>query len=149
VSHSDQRLIGDIEKLIKTKIELEPMEFEEDQPRGRINDGRRAWGGDDPRDAIDEQAVRAAREGRERREPRAPREASRDFSRPAPASKDPFFDKPYEAPAEASPAWEKTAATVAPKGLSAYIKPKRKVAALFKAEQPKVEQPAEQPVEQS
>ena len=136
VSHSDQRLIGDIEKLIKTKIELEPMEFEEDQPRGRINDGRRAWGGDDPRDVIDEQAVRAAREGRERREPRAPREASRDFSRPAPVSRDPFFDKPYEAPAESSPSWEKTAVTVAPKGLSAYIKPKRKVAALFKAEQP-------------
>ena len=88
----------------------------------------RSPGGDHLVDVIDEQAVRAAREGRERREPRAPREASRDFSRPAPVSRDPFFDKPYEAPAESSPSWEKTAVTVAPKGLSAYIKPKRKVA---------------------
>ena len=51
-----------------------------------------------------------------------------------PASRDPFFDQPYEAPADASPVWEKAATTVAPKGLSAYIRPKRKVAALFKPE---------------
>ena len=47
VASSDQRLVTDIEKLIKTKIEIEPMEFEEDTPRiseqGRINDGRRMY----------------------------------------------------------------------------------------------------------
>jgi ATP-dependent RNA helicase RhlE len=37
--------VGDIEKLIKTKIELEAVEYDEDLPdirkQGRINDGRR------------------------------------------------------------------------------------------------------------
>ena len=51
------------------------------------------------------------------------------------APQDPFFNKPYEAPAvDAPPAWE---ATAKPAGrISANIKPKRKVAALFKAVQP-------------
>ncbi|MFT4195235.1 MAG: ATP-dependent helicase, partial [Ottowia sp.] len=54
---------------------------------------------------------------------------------PAPAPADPFFDRPYEAPAEPpaeAPAWEQKARP-ARSGLSANIKPKRKVAALFKA----------------
>jgi hypothetical protein len=46
-ANSDARLVGDIEKLIKTKIELEPVEFDEDLPdirkQGRINDGRRMY----------------------------------------------------------------------------------------------------------
>jgi hypothetical protein len=53
------------------------------------------------------------------------------------ASRDPFFEKPYEASAaaDATPAWE--AAKSAPRSsVSANIKPKRKVAALFKAAQP-------------
>jgi len=119
VSHSDQRLIGDIEKLIKNKIELEAIEFDEDMPTGRINDGRRAWGGDDPRDRID-----------------PPRERTPRFSA---APVDPFFNQPYQAPSEAAqPSWEKTTTSAAPKGLSAYIRPKRKVAALFKADAPVV-----------
>ena len=130
VSKSDARLIGDIEKLIKTKIELEAIEFEEDQPRireqGRINDGRRAWreAGEmgDPRDVLDT-----------RREQREPRQQQRPI-RPAPASRDPFFDKPYEAPAmEAAPSWE-SSKPAGPRSISANIKPKRKVAALFKSE---------------
>jgi hypothetical protein len=45
-------------------------------------------------------------------------------------SRDPFFDKPYEAPAvEAAPAWESTSKPVS--RISANIKTKRKVAALF------------------
>ena len=57
----------------------------------------------------------------------------RDYRPPA-APRDPFFDKPYEAPAtEAAPAWE-AAAKPAGNRVSANIKPKRKVAALFKAE---------------
>jgi superfamily II DNA/RNA helicase len=127
VSGSDQRLVTEIEKLIKTKIEIEAIEFEEDMPRireqGRINDGRRAWGGDDPRDVIDAP--------RPPRPERAPRRS---------ASQDPFFDKPYEAPSTetaATPAWEANARP-AVRSISANIKPKRKVAALFKA-QPKAE----------
>jgi len=44
---NDARLVADIEKLIKTKIELEAVEFDEDRPdirsQGRINDGRRMY----------------------------------------------------------------------------------------------------------
>src|SRR5690606_38105864 len=76
VSGSDARLVADIEKLIKKKIELEAVEYDEDQPRGRINDGRRAWheAGEtgDGRDAMGfaprrerDRDSRGGREGRE------------------------------------------------------------------------------------
>ena len=62
------------------------------------------------------------------RAPRPLREA-----RPAQAPRDPFFEQPYEAPVtDAPPAWEVTAKPVS--RVSANIKPKRKVAALFKAD---------------
>jgi superfamily II DNA/RNA helicase len=142
---NDARLVADIEKLIKTKIELEAVEFEEDQPdirkQGRINDGRRMYhedgsqntggGGDNGRSG-----GRDSRgEGRyEARTPRAPRN---DYNRPVPASRDPFFDKPYEptvATAEvAAPSWE-ASAKPATRSISSNIRPKRKVAALFKSE---------------
>ena len=120
VSGNDNRLVVDIEKLIKKKIELEAIEFEEDRPRERINTGRRAWGEDDPRDVLDA--------------PRAPSPRAAPAARaPRSAPRDPFFDKPYEAPTEAPPpAWEPGER---PSGrISANIKPKRKVAALFKTE---------------
>jgi superfamily II DNA/RNA helicase len=122
VSAKDARLVADIEKLIKTKIELEAVEFDEDQPdirrQGRLNDGRRMYA---------EREASSPRRERERE--RAPQ---RDYARPAPVSRDPFFDKPYEAPAsDAPPAWESTAKPAS--RVSANIKPKRKVAALFKA----------------
>ena len=120
VSGNDNRLVVDIEKLIKKKIELEAIEFEEDRPRERINTGRRAWGEDDPRDVLDA--------------PRAPSPRSAPPARaPRSAPRDPFFDKPYEAPTEAPPpAWEPGER---PSGrISANITPKRKVAALFKTE---------------
>jgi ATP-dependent RNA helicase RhlE len=130
---SDQRLVTDIEKLIKTKIELEPMEFEEDQPRikeqGRINDGRRMY-----RETGDEAPREADAAPRERRETREPRERREYAPRPA-AKQDPFFDKPYEStlPAEAQPAWEEAAKSNSSRSsVSANIKPKKKVAALFK-----------------
>ena len=125
VSNSDGRLVADLEKLLKKKLELEAIEYEEDQPRGRINDGRRAWreAGElgDPRDALDAppQRERAA----------AP---PREFRAPA-RSQDPFFDQPYQSPStEAPPAWE--SATRPTSRISANIKSKRKVAALFKSE---------------
>ena len=85
------------------------------------------------------------REGDEGRapEPRAPREHTerrerREFTphRQPAASRDPFFDRPYEpgAPAESLPSWEASSkANPARNGVSANIKPKKKVAALFKA----------------
>ncbi len=144
VASSDQRLVADIEKLIKTKIEIEALEFDEDKPRiseqGRINDGRRmyrepdAQGAHDAREAANE--ARPPRERREVREVREPRER-REYTphRQPAASRDPFFDKPYESTAavEAQPAWEAAAKThPARSGVSANIKPKKKVAALFK-----------------
>jgi superfamily II DNA/RNA helicase len=136
VSGSDARLVADLEKLLKSKIELEAVEFEEDRPRGRINDGRRAWreAGElgDPRDALDGPRTDAGsstgREGAPReRAVRAPREGR------ATAPRDPFFDQPYEPPStEAAPAWE-SAAKPAGSRISANIKTRRKVPALFKS----------------
>jgi superfamily II DNA/RNA helicase len=113
VTPSDQRLLGDVEKLIKKKAELEPIEFDEDRPRGRINTGRRHWGEDDPRDALDTRSERTPR------------------SRPTPRQQplDPFFTQPYQAPQ--TPDSSAPEPTV-PGRVSANIKPKKKVAALFK-----------------
>ena len=123
--NNDARLVSDIEKLIKNKIEIEPVEFDDDRPRGRINDGRRAWReAGETGDARDEVA-------RERNAP-----PPRSF-RPAAAPRDPFFDKPYEpsaAPAE-PPSWESTGKAPQRSSVSPNIKSKRKVAALFKPEQ--------------
>ena len=140
VTKSDARLVADIEKLIKIKIELEALEFDEDQPdirrQGRINDGRRMYaaGGDD----------QAQRGGGQDNHPRASGADGQQFrpdraARPVHSSRaprDPFFDKPYEAaPAEqAVPSWEASAPRPGARGISANIKPKRRVAALFKGD---------------
>jgi superfamily II DNA/RNA helicase len=128
VASSDQRLVADIEKLIKTKIELEAMVFDEDQaPTGRLNDGRRMYR---------EADASAPRERQERREPREFRERREGPPHRQPqAPRDPFFDQPYESTAapDTAPAWEAAAkASPARSGVSANIKPKKKVAALFK-----------------
>ncbi|CDS50554.1 ATP-dependent RNA helicase Bcep18194_A5658 [Polaromonas sp. CG9_12] len=132
VASSDQRLVTDIEKLIKTKIEIEPLEFEEDTPRislqGRINDGRRMYREGDEGRAPEPRAPRDHTERRERREYTPHRQPA--------ASRDPFFDRPYEpgAAAESLPSWEASSKShPARNSVSANIKPKKKVAALFKA----------------
>jgi superfamily II DNA/RNA helicase len=131
VSPSDARLVGDIEKLIKKKLDVETLQLDtaptgpapekwgtraEDRPRGSAYEGRRR-DEFDPRDALD-----------------TPRERRGGF-RPAPVNRDPFFSKPYEASsANVSPSWD--AVPKAPRSsISANIKPKRKVAALFKADE--------------
>ncbi|WP_313312465.1 DEAD/DEAH box helicase [Pulveribacter sp.] len=131
VAGSDTRLVADIEKLIKKKIELEPIELEGDRPRGRFNDGRRAWSEGEGRGASTGASAGSS----------APHRSPRGGGYRAPsASRDPFFDKPYEpsnAAAEAPASWEATARTApARSGISANIKPRRKVAALFKAPVP-------------
>jgi hypothetical protein len=125
VSPSDNRLVGDIEKLIKKKIDVESIELDGARPRGRYEGERPArFEGErsrrehdrDPRDVLD-----------------APRERRGGGFRPAPVPRDPFFDKPYEAPSADAPAvWESKASTMPRSPVSANIKPKRKVAALFK-----------------
>jgi superfamily II DNA/RNA helicase len=111
VTRDDTRLVSDIEKLIKKKIEIEPFELDDDRPRRR----REREGGDsDPRDS---------------REPRDERFVPRAEPRRAPA--DPFFDRPYEAPdSTVPPDWE-AQARPAPGPRSPSIRPKRKVAALL------------------
>ncbi|CAM3617962.1 DEAD/DEAH box helicase [Paracidovorax anthurii] len=137
VSSSDTRLVADIEKLIKKKIDLEPMEWDEDRPRGRFNDGRRAWRDEDGAQG-DQRPRRDARgDGREPR--------GGGYRAPS-APRDPFFDKPYEAASSTAPGWEATARAQQParSGISANIKSKRKVAALFKAVPPPgVESPSQ------
>lgn len=141
VAPSDQRLVADIEKLLKRKIEIEPVEFEEDRPRGRINTGRRHWGDEDPRDALDalNAGQPAGRDGggsstREGREGREGRGESRYPRRTPAAPRDPFFDQPYEAQTGApAPAWEASTQARPARSISANIKSKRKVAALFSA----------------
>ncbi|MCE4558031.1 DEAD/DEAH box helicase [Roseateles cellulosilyticus] len=114
VTKSDARLIADIEKLIKRKIELDTFEVAPERPR---YDRR-------PRD-----------EGVER-EDRPVRVAPPALRAPV-KSADPFFDKPYEASTrDEPPAWEKAKAAAPVKGLSSYIKPKKQVAALFGAKKP-------------
>jgi superfamily II DNA/RNA helicase len=122
VGGRDAKLLADIEKLIGKKAEVQPIELESDRRRfggspGRQNDGQRLWSEQGGRDE-----ARTARP-----------------SRPARAPADPFFDKPYEPTLadDVKPAWE---ANVKPatssRGLSPYIKTKKKVAALFKATPP-------------
>jgi superfamily II DNA/RNA helicase len=128
VSNSDGRLVADLEKLLKKKIDLEALEWDEDRPRGRINDGRRTWRDHgemgDARDAMD-----TARERERGYRPERP-------PRPAPAApRDPFFDQPYQAPeGDIKASWEGTPRPAS--RVSANIKStKRKVAALFKQPQ--------------
>jgi ATP-dependent RNA helicase RhlE len=150
---NDARLVADIEKLIKTKIEIEALEFDEDQPdirkQGRINDGRRMYhedggseGGDNGRSAARSgsrgeprgDSRNASSNGRSIERRAGGSDGRNQYSRPIPVSRDPFFDKPYEpsAAADAAPAWE-AATRPAVRSVSANIKPKRKVAALFKS----------------
>ena len=123
-ARSDARLVADIEKLLKSKIELEAIEYDEDQPdirkQGHINDGHRMYKQEASSVRHEEYAGRA---------PRVPRN---DYRRGA-AVQDPFFDKPYEAalPPEAAPSWEAAAARPGARTISSNIKSRRKVAALF------------------
>jgi superfamily II DNA/RNA helicase len=132
VSPSDNRLVADIEKLIKKKIDIETLDLGDervrDDDRRSAREPRRTGGRDD---------VPSGRWGsRETSDPRdvldAPRERRGGF-RPAPVNRDPFFEKPYEPSTDAStqPSWE--ASTKVPSRVSANIKTKRKVAALFKS----------------
>ncbi len=134
VSPTDTKLIGDIEKLIKTKVDLEALEFD---------DGFSSRHSRDPSGE-----ARGFREGSDARNRRAPREAfdhshksmgassfgQRSYEKKS-APRDPFFDKPYESSAapEQLPSWE-AADKPTSRSISANIKPKRKVAALFKTE---------------
>jgi superfamily II DNA/RNA helicase len=111
VARDDMRLVSDIERLIKKKIELEPFELDDERARR-------------PRMRESESRADAARQ------PRAPRAEPRYEPRRAPPS-DPFFDRPYEAPDSVEPPEWEAAAKPAPTSRSPNIRPKKKVAALL------------------
>jgi superfamily II DNA/RNA helicase len=115
VSRDDARLVGDIEKLIKKKIDIEPLELDEERP---------------PR--FDRPHRRPDADAGERAETRrAPGRSAYANGLPPPAPRDPFFDQPYEASAVAAPALEKSTTVPVARGLSPNIKIKKRVAALF------------------
>jgi ATP-dependent RNA helicase RhlE len=124
VTRDDMRLVSDIERLIKKKIEIDAFDFDDERPR-RQDDRRRER--DEPWSL-----ERAERE-------RAPRETERPGARrPGSArSVDPFFDQPYVAPDRGAPAvWEARDARAKDAAIptaarSPNIKSKRKVAALL------------------
>jgi len=116
VTDHDSRLVADIEKLTKKKIEVEPA------PMSDFRAARQSRGGDDYRPRREREYDGVARGAHAHRPSRmAPRAANTD----------PFFDRPYEAKGAAeAAAWDsQRAAPVKTPG----IKPKRKIAALFKA----------------
>ncbi|MGV8824493.1 DEAD/DEAH box helicase [Methylibium petroleiphilum] len=123
VSRDDARLVSDIEKLIKKKLDIEALELEDDRPRRapRRDDGER-------------DVVRREDDGR-RTSAAAAGDRPAPARRPTPpaAPSDPFFSQPYEAQAGIEPVWEKSAAQAsAPSsGLSRYIKAKKRVASLL------------------
>ena len=137
VSPSDTRLVSDIEKLIKKKLDIEALDLGDD--RGDRSDERRASErGQERRSSSRESTRESARWGsREAADPRDGSDSQRERRggfRPAPLNRDPFFEKPYEAPSHvASPVWESARpAATSRSSISANIKPKRKLAALFK-----------------
>ena len=133
VSASDTKLVGDIEKLIKIKVQLESIEYDDgysSKPKESSGDSRNF------RDGSEARSRRGPREGFDHAHQAsfAPSWGHRTYEKKAVAV-DPFFDKPYEpssAP-EQLPSWEATT-KVTSRSISANIKPKRKVAALFKTE---------------
>jgi superfamily II DNA/RNA helicase len=124
VTREDQRSIAEIEKLIRKKIELEPIELEDERPRRRDEPSDRATRGEHraARRPRDDEFVRLAQGNTPVRPGRL-------------VPTDPIFDRPYE-PAATRPApapvAEVQAPTAAPvRGLSPNIKPKKKVASLL------------------
>ena len=118
VARDDTRLLGEIEKLLKKKIDLEAIDIEDDRAPRRP-----------PRRRDDEEERFAAP-----RVDAAPAVVAERPRRVSPVG-DPFFDKPYEPSGAGGATWEagnKAAAPGTPaRGLSPNIKPKRKVASLL------------------
>ena len=167
VAPSDGRLVVDLEKLLKTKIELEGIEYPENLPdirkQGRINDGRRMYAENDGDEEGSSHSPRSndrnSRRDRNARDDSSHQGERYAFKGPKTKAHDPFFDKPYEsapvAPvvdgetATVTPAWEAAAkASPARAGKSANIRSKKRVAALFQAiAVPVVAEPVQEPAE--
>jgi superfamily II DNA/RNA helicase len=114
VDRDDTRLVSDIERLIKTRIEIEPFEFDDERPR-RV-----------PRRTREDEDVEPG--------PARIAEAPRMHA-PRTASSDPFFDRPYESTdtVDVRPDWDSRPApsTPVPGRALGNIRSKRKVASLL------------------
>lgn len=122
VTGRDSRQMAEIEKLTKQKIAVQPCPMEDFRRPGRYGDDmrmRRDHGGAVHTGAAHGGAAHAHAH-------RPSRMAQR-------ASMDPFFDRPYEPAASREPAAWDSQRSVPARGVSTNIKPKRKIAALFKA----------------
>ncbi len=121
VTRDDTRLMGEIEKLLKKKIELDAFELEDDRPPRRREE--RA-----PRERETETAGWG-----ERDEPPLRAVEARPLRSAARSVRDPFFDQPYEAQSQDTPAtWERSKdAAVATLKSSPNIRPKRKLGSLL------------------
>jgi ATP-dependent RNA helicase RhlE len=141
VSGRDARSLAEIEKLIGRKVEVEPLDID-DERRSRARPPRSAEGA---RAAASAPAPAEPTRERITSGPAAARPARAVSTRRAPA--DPLLDQPYEPalPPDVRPDWEQPVKAPAPKGLSAYIRPKRKVAALLRAPQAVASPPAPAP----
>jgi superfamily II DNA/RNA helicase len=115
VSRDDARLIADIEKLIKKKLEIEAFEIEDDRPRRPPRRDEHAR----------EETPRVRHEARAAAPPRR--------HEPPAAPSDPLFSQPYESVSTAEPGQDTAPREAASEsaGLSRYIKAKKKVAALL------------------
>ena len=115
VARDDTRLVSDIEKLIKKKIEIEPFEIGDERPRR-------------PRRSFDDSPEAAPVE-------RAADRASGWPTRPAVPQRhaDPFFDKPYEPASSGAAAWDsaKAAGPTPTRHLAPNIRARKKVASLL------------------
>jgi hypothetical protein len=117
-TREDARLVADIEKLIKTKIEIEPLEIEDDRPRRAPR-----------REFHDDEAAPRVMGSASHSTPSATSRPQRSH-----AHGDPFFDRPYEPDPNASPSWEGSmpaAATPAASTIPRNGKAKRRVASLL------------------
>jgi superfamily II DNA/RNA helicase len=128
VDRDDNRLVADIEKLIKKKLDIESFDLEDDRPRrSRYRDDE-----DEPRAAVARpERVDVVASAPSERPPRD--RAPRDAYRPRSAPSDPFFDKPYEPSGTGDASWDKAAAapSAARSPLSPNIRPKKRVASLL------------------
>ena len=135
VAPADGKLLVEIEKITKQKIAPEALQVQSQrrESAGRYERSERAPRSDYRSDAPRPES-REGRSWREREDDKPQRGGS--AYRPQAASRDPFFNQPYEAVADgALAAWEKTGKTpvVSNRTASGNIRSKRKVAALFKS----------------
>ncbi len=145
---NDNKLVADIEKLIKKKIELESFELD----GGRRERSERPERGERTERSGGERSTereRSAPAADRRVERRGHREEEGGWRKPShsarthkPAPVDPFFERPYEPPASVNeaPDWEGQALR---KGASLNIRSRRKPAALFAPPKPRTSESLE------